>query len=316
MRTTPPLRAEPSAPPPHAPSLRERLVPRTVVGLAVMIIAASIGAAFSGVVLYSYYQYKLQKSDDKINTFINTYKGEFAKAQGDLAAQRDAARATINNELGPLRQLQASGATLQSLAKKVAPSVWFVHTLDANGQPSVGSAFAIASDQNQTLLITSLATVQAATKRPGPQLFIRQGGTDTSVTTYTWDDRYDLALIVVPRGNIPALQPAPSSPGPAIGDQIFAVSGTGSLGAAATQGYVTDVSASGMQHTAPVGQGYQGGPLLNSAGQVVGVASRSYQPLNFTSDGVWFAPFIRAACNKVLQCPGGTLSGAGTQGGP
>jgi S1-C subfamily serine protease len=281
-----------------------------------MVIAASIGAAFSGVVLYSYYQYKLQKSDDKINSFINSYKGEFAKAQGDLAAQGDAAKAAINNQLGPLRQLQASGATLQSLVKKVAPSMWFVHTLDANGQPSVGSAFAIASDQNQTLLLTSFSTVQAATRRPGPDLFIRQGGgADTRVNAYTWDERYDLALIVLPKGNVPALTPAPSSPGPAIGDQVFAVSGSGSLGAAATQGYLIDVSVDGVQHTAPVGQGYQGGPLLNSAGQVVGVASRSYQPLNFASDGVWFAPFIRAACNKVLQCPGGTLSGAGSQGG-
>jgi S1-C subfamily serine protease len=278
--------------------------------------AASIGAAFSGVVLYSYYQYKLQKNDDKINTFINTYKGEFAKAQGDLAAQRDAAKAAINNELGPLRQLQATGATLQSLIKKVAPSMWFVHTLDANGQPSVGSAFAIASDQNQTLLLTSFSTVQAATRRPGPDVFVRQGGgSDTRVTIYTWDDRYDLALIVLSKGNIAALQPAPASPGPSIGDQVFALSGSGSLGASATQGFVTDVSADGVQHTAPVGQGYQGGPLVNSNGQVVAVASRSYQPLNFASDGVWFAPFVRSACTKVLQCPGGTLSNPGTQGG-
>jgi S1-C subfamily serine protease len=315
VRTAPALNVPPEPEPPR-PSLRERFLPRTVIGLAVMIIAASIGAAFSGVVLYSYYQYKLQKSDDKINTFVNTYKGEFAKAQGDLAAQRDAAKAQINNELGPIKQLQATGATLQSMIKKVAPSMWFVHTLDASGQPAVGSAFAIASDQNQTLLLTSLNTVQAATKRPGPDLFIRQGGgSDVRVNAYTWDERYDLALIVLNKGNIPALQTAPASPGPAIGDQVFALSGAGSLGASASQGYVTDVSSGGLQHTAPVGQGFQGGPLLNSSGQVVGVASRNYAPLNFTSDGVWFAPFVRAACNKVLQCPGGTLSGPGSQGG-
>jgi S1-C subfamily serine protease len=280
-----------------------------------MILAAAIGAAFSGVVLFSYYQYRLQKSDDKVNTFVNGYKQEFAKAQGDLAASRDAAKTAINNELGPLRQLQASGSTLQAIIKKTAPSMWFVHTLDANGQASVGSAFAIASDQSQTLLLTSLATVQAATRRPGPDVFIRQGGTDTKVTVWTWDEHFDLALIILPKGNIPTLNAAPASAQLAIGDTMFAISGQGSLSASASQGYITDVSANGLQHTAPVGQAFQGGPLLNSQGQVVAVASRAYQPLNFTSDGVWFAPAIRRACEKVLQCPGGNLNGAGQAGG-
>jgi S1-C subfamily serine protease len=187
--------------------------------------------------------------------------------------------------------------------------MFFVHTLDQNGQPSVGSAFVIASDANQSLLLTSFATVQAATHKPGPDLFVRQGSQDIAVTVWTWDERYDLALIVLPRGNLPHLDPAPSVPAPAIGDRVFAVSGIGSLGASADQGVVTDVSAVGLQHTAAVGQAYQGGPLLNASDQVVGIASRSYQPLNFASDGVWFAPYLTSACSKVLQCQGGALSG-------
>jgi S1-C subfamily serine protease len=291
--------------------LRARVLPRTVLGLALLILAASMGAAFSGAVLFSYYQYRTQQTNDRVNALIGGYKQEFEKASGDLAAQANAAKGEIDSQLGPLRDLQASGQALQTLSKKVAPSVWFVHTLDANGQPSVGTAFAVASTANQTLLLTSYTTVLAATRKPGPDLFVRQGTTDTKVSVWTWDERYDLALIILSKGGVPALSAAPATP--AIGDRVYAASGLGSLGASATDGIVTDVSASGIQHSAPIGQAFQGGPILNTAGQVVAVSSRTYSPLNFQSDGVWFAPFIQAACTKVLQCPAGSLDQPGAQ---
>jgi S1-C subfamily serine protease len=288
-------------------------MPRTVLGLATIVLAAAIGAAFSGVVLYSYYEYRLSKNTDKINTFIATYKHEFDNARGDLAAQRDAAKADINQQLGPLRQLQASGDTLKALVKKVGPSLFFVHTLDQNGQPSVGSAFVVASDATRSLLLTSYTTVQAATHRPGPDLFLRQNGVETKTTVWTWDERFDLALIVLAKGNLPRLDTVLTNPALAVGDRVFAMSGLGSLGGSAVQGVVTDVSAQGVQHTAPVGQAYQGGPLVNANGVVVAISSRSYQPLNFASDAVWFGPFMHSACDKVLTCSGGTLAGLPAQ---
>jgi S1-C subfamily serine protease len=276
--------------------------------MALLILAASMGAAFSGAVFYSYYQYRLQKTDDRVNALVSGYKKEFDKATADLAAQRDAAKAEIASELGPLQQLQASPQTLQALIKKTAPSVWFVHTLDVNGQPSVGSAFAVASTQSQTLLLTSYTAVLAATRKPGPDLFVRQGAVDTPVSVWTWDERYDLALLILPKGGIPVLHAA--TPAPTIGERVFAVSGLGSLGASATDGIITDISADAIQHTAPIGPAFQGGPLLDASGDLIGVSSRNYQPLNFASDGVWFAPYIDSACAKVLQCPAGGLGGA------
>jgi len=142
---------------------------------------------------------------------------------------------------------------------------------------------------------------------------VRQGGTSMTVSVYNWDPPTDLALIIIPKGNTPALPTASASPGPQIGDRVFSVAGIGSLGAQATQGAVSDVSSAGIEHTAPVGQAFQGGPLVNSDGQVVAVASRGYAPLNFTSDSVWFAPLIQDACNRVLSCPNGTFS-AGAHG--
>jgi S1-C subfamily serine protease len=277
--------------------------------MAAVVLAAAFGAAFSGAILYSYYEYRLQKTNDRVNTLINTYQKEFQSASGDLANQANQAKAQIDSALGPLNAL--SGTALQNLDKKVAPSLFFVSTLDQNGQPAVGTAFAIASDSNQTLLLTSYTTIVAATKKPGPPVTVRQGGSTTTVQVYNWDPATDLALILLPKGNTPSLQPAPESPGPQIGDRLFSVAGIGSLGAEATQGTISDVSASGVQHTAPVGPAFQGGPMVNAEGQVVAVASRGYTPLNFQTDSVWFAPMIRAACSRVLTCPNGTLSGPG-----
>ena len=290
--------------------LRTRILPRSVLGIACLILALAVGAGFSGVVLYSYYQYKLNQTNDRVNTLISGYKKQFANAEGDLAATAAAAKANIQSQLKALQQVQAGPATLAGLIKQVAPSVYFVHTLDSNGQASVGTAFVVSSNTTESLLLTSYTSVKAATVTPAPTVYIRQNNIDTPVTVRSWDTQYDLALLVLPQGGLHALPAATLSPAPQPGDRIYAVSGLGSAGASISQGNIIDVSASGVTEDAAIGPAFQGGPLINQAGDVIAVASRTYAPYGFTSDGVWFAPYVEAACNKVLTCPGGTLVGS------
>ena len=103
---------------------------------------------------------------------------------------------------------------------------------------------------------------------------------------------------------------APASPPLKLGERVFSISGLGGTGTAITQGFVSDISASGIMHDAAGGQGFQGGPLINSDGKVLGVASRTYAPLGYASDGVWFAIPSRTACDKVLKCPNSDPGGA------
>src|SRR5256885_9402954 len=173
------------------PRWRERLIPKTVIGITVLVLAAAIGAAFSGVVLYSYYEYRLNKTESKVNSFINNFGTQYNDAIKNITIAQDNAKAEIDKELEPLKKFRAEGETLAALTKQIAPSMFFVHTLDEAGQPSVGSAFAVASDANQTFLVTSYNTVRAATKKPGPDLFVRQGNNETKVTVYTWQEERD-----------------------------------------------------------------------------------------------------------------------------
>ena len=294
----------------RASRLRTRILPRSVIGIACLILALAVGAGFSGVVLFSYYQYKLNQTNDRVNALISGYQKQFTKAQSDLAAATAAAKASIQSQLKALQQIQAGPATLAALVKQVAPSVYFVHTLNSSGQPSVGTAFVVSSNPTQSLLLASYTTVKAATVSPGPAVYVQRGSVSTPVTVRSWDPQYDLALLVLPQGGLPALPAATLSPGPQPGDRVYAVSGLGSAGASISQVTVIDVSASGLTEDAALGAGFQGGPLVNQAGDVVGVASLTYAPYNFTSSGVWFAPYVEAACNRVLTCPGGTLAGS------
>jgi Trypsin-like peptidase domain len=306
-----------TAPPAPAPrpekssTFRRRILPRSFLGVGVMILAFAVGAGFSGVVLYSYYQYKLNQTNARVNTLVTGYKQQFAKAESDLQASVAAAQANIQEQLKSVQQLQASPAALATLVAQVAPSVFFVHTLDTSGQPSVGTAFVISSNPTESLLVTSYTTVSAATHTPGPPVYVRQGNSDTAVTVRTWDPQYDLALLILPKGNLKALTAAPTSPAPLPGQRLYTVSGLGSAGASLDQATIVDVFSGGLAVDAGVGAAFQGGPMINQSGQVVAVTSRTYAPLGFTSSGIWYSPYVEAACNKVLSCPNGTLAGAG-----
>jgi len=293
--------------------LRYRVLPRSAIGISVAILAFALGASLSGVVLYSYYEYRLTTNEAKVSKLTSQLPDEVKKAQDQLKAQEASAQALINEQIKPLKSVLATGETLQNLVSKSAPSLYFVHTLDQAGQPSVGTGSAVASDSKQTLLLTSYTVVQAATRKPGPDVFVRHGGNDQKVTVFTWQEDKDLALIILPTGNQPKLDFAPSSPQP--GERVFALSGLGGQGASITQGFVADVSAEGIQHDSRVGTQFQGGPLLNSNGQVVGILSRTYSPLGFPVADVYFAVPPKAACEKVLQCPNGTPSNSSGNGG-
>jgi S1-C subfamily serine protease len=285
------------------PSWQARLMPRSILGITSLILAMSLGAAFSGAVLYAYYEFRLDRSDSKAEQFAATFKDELDKAVKIIQSERDAAKKSVRDELKPLEQLAATGQTLERLRKDISPSVFFVSTLAEDGSPSVGSGFVVFSDAEQTFLLTSYTTVRAATQSPGPPIKVRQGNDEIDARIQSVDPEKDLALLSISRGNIKRLPWADGNPIIGIGDRVFAVSGLGLGGGAVSQGLVGDVSSVGIQHDAPIGPQLQGAPLVNSNGEVVGIASRAYAPLGFAPDAVWFAPFIKSACDKVLQCP-------------
>ncbi len=295
------------------PPWRERLVPKTILGISMLILATAVGAAFSGTVLYAYYDYRLSSNEDRIESFTGNFDQRFQTALDTIAAEREAAKNEVRAELEPIKKIRAEGETLEALVKNAEKSIWFVSTLDEAGQPSVGSAFVVASDGEQSLMLTSYNTVRAATRTPGPPVKIRKGDQELPATLFTWQEDKDLALLIVKKGGIPKLEFAGKEPVLKTGERVFALSGLGAAGGAVSQGFVADVSSAGIQHDAAIGPAFQGGPLLNSDGKVLAVSSRAYAPLGFSTDAVFFGVPIRVACEKVLKCPDGADPAAGAK---
>jgi S1-C subfamily serine protease len=294
---------------PYAERARNRVrraLPDTALGLAGVLFLMSVAAAFSGAVLYAYYESRQEQTTNKVESFFRDYNKSIDDATKTIQAEGERAKAEIRTQLDELQKFAASGSTLTGLLEKAQPSVYFVSTLDQAGAPSVGSAFVVFADAQQSFLLTSYSTVQAATVQPAPTITLRkQGQDDIEAQLFTWDPGRDLALLAVNRANLPALNWIAEDAPPKIGDRVFAISGLGSTGGSITQGFVADVSSDGLQHDAPVGTQFQGGPIINTDGDVVAVASRTYSPLGFNPQSVYFAPLVRLACDAVLKCPSG-----------
>jgi len=289
-----------------------RALPDTALGLAGMLFLMSIAAAFSGAVLYAYYESRQEATNNKVEAFFRDYAKSIDDATKTVQAEGEHAKQDIRNQLDELQKFAASGETLTGLLGKAAPSVFFVSTLDDSGGPSVGSAFVVFADSQQSFLLTSFTTIEAATRSPAPAITLRkQGQDDQTAQLVTWDADHDIALLSVNQANLPALNWISADAPPKIGDRLFAISGLGSTGGSITQGFVADVSSDGLQHDVAVGTQFQGGPIINSDGEVVAIASRRYSPLHFDPQTVYFAPLVRMACASVLQCPDGNAKPGG-----
>jgi S1-C subfamily serine protease len=280
-----------------------RLLPRTALGLAVLLFFMAVAAAFSGAALFAYYRFELDETRERVAQLEGEIADDLEFAEQAIAQRTDEATAEIDRLLGELEQFAASGQTVDELLGNVAPSVFLVSSLDEAGQPSVGSAFVLFSDSERSFLLTSYNTVRAATVQPGPGIEVAQGGSVLQVELTAWDEGRDLALLIAEESpNLPAVPVAdPSTVG--AGDRVFAISGLGADGGALVQGVVSDVSATTIQHDAPVGPQFQGGPLLNSSGELIGIASRVFSPLGFAPDTVFFGIPVREACAELVQCP-------------
>ena len=309
-----PANGAPATTPPaggHEGSPHLRLLPRTLLGITSMVLALAVGAGLSSVGLYSYYQYRLDQTDRRVNALIHGYRTQFLRAEADLRAAAATGKAQVQAAAAGGLQAGTDPAAQQALVRALSPSLFVVTTQNTSGAPSVATAFVVSSSPTESLLLTSYTAVAAATTSPGPAVYVRPAsgsGPSEKVTVRTWDPTHDLAIIVLPVGHLPVLRPAPRRPGPQLGQTVFAVSALGGEGGAIASGEIDDVSSAGIANDIPIGLSFQGAPVVDALGAVLGVASRTYAPLGFAPSGVWFAPYVRMACDRVLSCPGGSIS--------
>src|SRR4051812_5996693 len=122
---------------------RERLMPHTALGMAVIILAFSVGAALSGVVFFSYYQFRKDKTEEKVNALTKDFNTNFNNALKTIQKSGADGKAEIEKALEPLQRITAEGDTLDALVKKTRNSLFFVSSLDETGAATVGTGFVV-----------------------------------------------------------------------------------------------------------------------------------------------------------------------------
>jgi S1-C subfamily serine protease len=265
-----------------------------------MLIFAFTGLAFGASGAFWWANFNSQVSQLRSDT--QNFEARSQSAVSGIDAQRKKALADIAAASAPLSAIEAQTQVPQ-LAASFSPSVFAVSTLDNQGQPSVGTAFAVSSNGGSTLMLTSYSTIAAATVTPGPPIMLTKDNSQITATLLSWDQPHDLALLSVPKGNVPVLDWADDKAQTKnLGSVVFAISGTGGAGAALSSGALIDQSSQGFRHTTVLGTDFQGGPIINVDGKVIGVASFVYQPLGYNDGAVHWSPPISVACDKVLSC--------------
>ena len=277
-----------------------------------MLVFALTGLAFGATGAFWWANFNSQVSQLRSDT--QDFESKSQNAAATIDSQRKKALEQLAAATAPLSGIEAQ-TNVPQLAASFSPSVYAVSTFDNNGRPVVGSSFAVESDATSSLMLTSYTTIAAAAIAPGPVITLTKSGQKITAQLVSWDQPHDLALLSVPKGNIPVLDWASdSAQSKLLGQVVFPISGTGGAGAALSSGTLIDQITAGFRDTAPLGTDFQGGPIINLDGKVIGVASLSYNPLGYDSGALHWAPPISVACDRVLIC-GGTNRRAGRPGG-
>jgi S1-C subfamily serine protease len=172
--------------------------------------------------------------------------------------------------------------TAQEIAKKAFRSTVLLVMEDANGQPlSLGSGFFVRDGE----IASNLHVIDGAA-RGYAKLVGQKAKFDIQGITAV-DRERDLVVLKISATGAPILSLGISD-AVQVGDSVFAVGNPQGLEGTFSQGIVSSVREVAndklLQITAPISPGSSGGPVLNSAAEVIGVSVATFrggQNLNF-----------------------------------
>ena len=224
----------------------------------------------------------------------------FGGVTGGVVGALNAPAETVGTSSTPIGLPASSTVDVAAIAAKVLPSVVQVNVTGAQGQ-GVGSGVVLSADGR---ILTNNHVVSGARQ---VTVTLSDGRTVDAQVVGT-DPGSDLA--VVQASGVSGLTPATfaDSDDVRIGDQVVAIGSPEGLQGTVTSGIVSaldrtvtvpgatrrsNVSYQAIQTDASINPGNSGGPLINAAGQVIGINSAIYSPASDSgqagSVGIGFA---------------------------
>jgi S1-C subfamily serine protease len=210
---------------------------------------------------------------------------------------KDRAQA-LESRVGVLESALGRQFNPEAIAKAVVPSVFRVSAGDFSG-----TAFAVGKNtpNGATNLFTNYHVVESVYSGGGRQVFLERQ-----------DKRFPAKIVAVDKANDVAYLQTTSrftglttAPTPVkAGQQIIVVGSPLGLDETVTTGVVSafrkipDYANEVFQFDASINPGNSGGPVINSANQVVGIASAKAR----NAEGIGLAVSIGTACGKFKIC--------------
>lgn len=206
--------------------------------------------------------------------------------------------------------------TVRGIAAAAKSGVATVHTYANDKEIAFGTGFFIREDG---VLVTNLHVVEGG---DSVSVETESGEIYDNVYVLSRDDRRDLILLQIPVSGVPFLDIADDRH-TEVGDTVYVIGNPLGLKGTFSDGLLSarrlENGVSYLQISAPISQGSSGGPVLNSAGQVIGVSTLTYVdgqnlnlaiPARYASGliGLGSDPVPFASISSELQpTPGETL---------
>lgn len=227
--------------------------------------------------------------------------------------QQSAEIAQLRDEASTARTVDAStDARLKLVAEaEAALRVQFDDQFDpafvlSSAEPSVftllagpfqGSAFALSSDGERSLLVTNFHVVRSVWTSGARGVVVRDGDRSLNGTIVAVRPGADLAVVRV-ADPLPTLEPSEAQP--ELGQAVVTVGSPYGYGGTASTGIVSGIRGHWVQFSAPVSPGSSGGPLLDGDGHVVGVTAGKV--VGRGVEGLSFAIPIGRVCRLTTAC--------------
>lgn len=212
----------------------------------------------------------------------------------DLSTTTDSQPPPDNDTTTPADQI-SQPQSFVAVVEKVKPSVVTID-VEFNGQVGAGSGWIIDSDG---IIVTNSHVVHGANK---VTVTLDDGRTFTAIAVYS-DPRSDLAVVKIDVQNLPAAETGDSSQ-LKVGQPVAAIGNALGLGITMKGGWVSRLDTSitfdngqtlyGLIETdAAINEGNSGGPLVDMAGEVIGITSAKLIDINI--EGIGYAISINSA---------------------
>jgi len=165
--------------------------------------------------------------------------------------------------------LHAQTIDARVITRKLLPTVVTIKTFDGNGKGiALGSGFVVDS---KGLIVTNYHVID---KADAATVKFPNGGEERVQGVVEADPEKDYAILKINGIDLP-VAPLGNSDKLEQGEPLVAIGAPLGLSNTVTSGIVSEIRPEGgrlmIQHTAPISHGSSGGPLINAAGQVIGV---------------------------------------------